>query len=224
MTAEIYTYRDPDREKVDNRHIDIPFSLYHLYKYFYRQIPPKQRQNLFIHLLTYLFLYYYLEIYFFCKMKNQSAIKILFSKRITRHLVFWFLYLLVSTLIYGQPEKNFLQQFKWHLFYMPVVMGAVYFTIYYLLPEFLLKKKYIQFIIYLALSSLFFSFLQRANVYFIVIPFFNQSGDFYYPLFSFDVLFRIIKIYSVVTIAVAAKLVYIWYLNQQIREELEKES
>ena len=154
----------------------------------------------------------------------NSQLKNYFQKyRLIRHFLFWLAYLTISTIAYGTWEGIYYLSFVSHLFYMPVVMAATYFTMYLLIPKYLLTKKYIQFILLFCLSALLFSALQRLNIYLIVIPkFYPQLMD-KFEFFTFDIFFRILKIYPVVIIASSIKILLTWYQDQQLNQQLVKE-
>ena len=101
------------------------------------------------------------------KIHLNSASK---SIRITKHILFWFVYITLNTLMYGKARGDYFLQFKLQLLYLPVVLGATYTTLYFLIPHFLLKKKHLQFIAYFILTMLVFSILQRMNITLFVVP------------------------------------------------------
>ena len=107
---------------------------------------------------------------------------------------------------------------------MPVVMGAVYFTIYYLIPNYLLEKKFFQFYIWLFGSALFFTLLQRINVMFIVAPRYTPQYLERTTFFSFAMIYRVINIYTIVAIASSIKLIKHWYTTAYLKDQIEKEN
>jgi len=153
------------------------------------------------------------------KFRNTNFIK----SRIIRHILFWIAFLLFNTIINGQFKGDYSLQLILHLYYLPVVMAATYFTIYFLLPKFLQTRKYVLFSLLLVGSAFVFSALQRINIIYILVPIqFPESVD-KYKFFSFQLIFRILSIYSPVILAVAIKLFIEWYRDQQIFQRLEKE-
>jgi sensor histidine kinase YesM len=155
-------------------------------------------------------------------MKNKAIINILKS-RITRHTLFWIAYLILNTIMYGQFRGDYILQFKLHLFYLPVVFAASYFTLYFLIPKFLQQRRYFYFILLLLVSAFIFSVIQRINIYLIVIPLYFPQMLEKFQFFSFDLVFRILKIYPPVILATSIKLFMEWYQDQQIFQQLAKE-
>jgi len=125
--------------------------------------------------------------------------------------------------MYGQFEGNYYLQFIMQLYYLPVVMAATYFTVYFLIPKYLQTRKYYLFILFLIGSAFIFSALQRLNIVFIVVPIqFPESVD-KYEFFTFQLIFRILEIYPPVVLAAFIKLFKEWYQDQQTFQKLQKE-
>ncbi len=89
------------------------------------------------------------------------------------HVLFWILVVSLLTIIFGRSWQSGLNAFYFISMLLPVVMGTSYFFNYYLVPYFLLKKKYFLFglnffnlvviSLYLQMLILFFSFIYLAN-------------------------------------------------------------
>jgi len=89
------------------------------------------------------------------------------------HIIFWIIVLVILTAVFGRSWGNGLQAFYFISMLLPVVMGTSYFFNYYLVPQFLLKKKYrwfgLYFVytlvvsLYLEMLVLTFSFIYLAN-------------------------------------------------------------
>lgn len=69
-------------------------------------------------------------------------------RKIALHSLFWFLVLGFFSYFLETPGENLLYSGSFAVFLLPVTMGTTYTTIYYLLPGFLLKKKYLLFSLY----------------------------------------------------------------------------
>lgn len=80
-------------------------------------------------------------------MFTKKKIVSLIYKGIT-HVIFWTVIYFFYTyfLGYGSTETAYVNQFS--LFLMPVTMSLCYFLVYYLMPKYLLVKKYKAFILY----------------------------------------------------------------------------
>ena len=65
----------------------------------------------------------------------------LFGSRIATHSIFWVVYYLLFGLIWV-GEEGYLASFYLEFVLLPIRILAVYITLYYLLPQFLLKRRY----------------------------------------------------------------------------------
>lgn len=61
------------------------------------------------------------------------------------HIIFWILITSILTLIFGHSWGSTIHAFYFICLLLPVVMGTFYFFNYYLVPQYLLKKKYFWF-------------------------------------------------------------------------------
>jgi len=132
------------------------------------------------------------------------------------HLVFY-------AILWGSFEDNYQQTFLEESIYLPVKIGFTYFTLYYLLPAFLLPGRYASFFLWLIVSSFVAGTVQRYIA-------FNIDYPIYYPEALRDPFFylpKIIKmfvsIYPVTFFAVAIKLLKYWYANQHAQQVLIQE-
>ena len=126
-------------------------------------------------------------------------------------------------ILYGSFEENYKQTFLQEFFYLPVKIIFTYFTLYFLLPKYLLPEKYGAFFAWLTVASFIAGIAQRYIA-------FNFDYPLYFPLGLQDPFFylpKIIKmfvaIYPVTFFAVAIKLLKFWYVNQQEQQVLEQE-
>ncbi len=95
-------------------------------------------------------------------------------KKLVRHGVFWCLYILFTVGIYYVQEPNLGLHITYELASLPAKFLMVYATLYFILPQFLLKKKYglafLQFAILLIVGIFFLRLLVWATVYPIYFP------------------------------------------------------
>lgn len=99
---------------------------------------------------------------------------------------------------------------------------ATYFTVYYLIPKYLLVKKYKSFLLLFFGAALFFIFLQRVVVfstYPILYPDYKMKQTF----FKFNYLYTFFNIYVMPALFASVKLFEFWFMNQKRNQELEKE-
>ena len=147
----------------------------------------------------------------------------LFGNRILQHVLFWAFHLVFYAILWGSFEDNYQQTFLEEAIYLPVKIAFTYFTLYYLLPNFLLPGKYVSFFVWLLVSSFVAGIIQRYVA-------FNIDYPIYYPEALSDPFFylpKIIKmfvsIYPVTFFAVAIKLLKYWYANQHAQQVLTQE-
>lgn len=82
------------------------------------------------------------------------------------HIFFWLVVATVLILVFGRSWKDNLQAFYFIAMLLPVVMGTSYIFNYYLVPCFLLKKKYFWFGLYFFYTLIVSLYLQMLVVLF----------------------------------------------------------
>ncbi len=146
----------------------------------------------------------------------------LFNSRIATHVVFWICYYLLFGIIW-KGEEGYLASFYLEFVLLPVRILAVYITIYFLLPKFLLKRRYWEFLAGYAIILLVGGALQRVFIHlFYEDLLLNDSSA---GLFSVMMLVRaIILINTTVLFIAAIKLFQLWAIehekNQRFSEEI----
>lgn len=147
--------------------------------------------------------------------------------RILSHILFWIVYILFFYLqyVFYSKEIDPIATLSSLTLTAIVDIFAAYFTVYYLLPRFLFKKKYVLFGLLFLSSAACAILLQRVLLYFISYPLFysdsmEKVGSFWHinPFYSF------FNIYTVVSLFAVIKLMKYWYRNQQLKAELEKKN
>lgn len=147
----------------------------------------------------------------------------IFKNRILQHTLFWVAHIVFYGTLYGSFQENYQQTYLEELVYTPGRMVFTYFTLYFLLPKFLLPGRYGEFFLWLVVSSFVAGLAQRYVAYTIHYP-------LYYPEYLRDPFFyfpKIVKmfvgIYPVTFFALAIKLLKYWYANQQAQQVLIQE-
>ena len=149
------------------------------------------------------------------------------GNRLVIHVLFWIGYILFFYLQYAlfSEKMNNLSTLASLTLTAFVDIAATYFTVYYLLPKFLFKRKYWQFGIIFSLSAIFFIIMQRVLFYYISYPFFypdyQEKGIGFWHINPFYSFFNI---YTVVGFFASIKLLKYWYKNQQVKAELENKN
>lgn len=151
--------------------------------------------------------------------------------RITLHILFWIIVLLSYTLFYGRMSGSIYPSFMHLAVTFPLYIAATYFSIYYIIPHFLLQKKYKTLFIssfYLLMGTAFLEIF--ITILFITSPIDINLIEKASPLNakSLDIFLRLLGIYIVVFFASSIKLVKHWYAIQiknqlLLKEKLEAE-
>lgn len=147
----------------------------------------------------------------------------LFGNRLLQHILFWVAHVAFYGALYGSFQDNYAQTYTEELIYLPVKIAFAYFTLYYLLPRYLLRGDYVSFFIVFILSSFVAGIIQRSITFTIHYP-------LYYPQYLAESFFWIPKIvktfvgmYPATFTAVAIKLLKLWYTNQKAQQVLTEE-
>ncbi|MEO9512285.1 MAG: LytTR family DNA-binding domain-containing protein [Flavobacteriaceae bacterium] len=151
----------------------------------------------------------------------QSTSFYLFNSRIATHVVFWVLYYLLFGLIWV-GEEGYLASFYLEFILLPIRILAVYVTIYFLLPRFLLKRKFKSFFIGYGLIMLLGGIMQRVFIHF----FYEELllNDSSAGLFNAMSLVRaIILINTTALLVLGVKLFQLWSIEHDKNRSLESE-
>lgn len=139
------------------------------------------------------------------------------------HVLFWVGYVVHNLLIWGgHVEESNWENLLIECTLLPAKMLAVYATLYFLIPRFLLQKRYLNFGIGLVLVMLVAGVLQRAVIVWYLYPnFFPEIDRSFWEFYK--IAYQIVMINSILVFATAVKVVKHWYTQQQKNQELEKE-
>ena len=138
------------------------------------------------------------------------------------HVIFWVVFISFFALVYGSFEEDYGRQYLILLTDAVLIqIPAVYFTLYFLMPRFLFKERYTEFLTSLVLLILIFSCLAWTNYVFIQDPIF-WSDDKYEPhLWNFGKMLKsTTKIYPVLVLTVVIKWFKYWYKEQKSNQLL----
>lgn len=154
-------------------------------------------------------------------MKNPPDL--MSRHRILFHILFWIFIYLFYSITYGSYSEKYPEEFLSNLFLMPVRIAGTYAFIYFLIPAFLLKKKYVLFSLLAVLHAILFGCLLWLVLYFFVYC----TGCIYdidYPLIYLPKIFAlIIGNYEIPAIAALIVITKRWYRDQKTARELEKD-
>lgn len=146
------------------------------------------------------------------------------SYRVFWHVLFWASFVAAHTIYYGSLENDFMGELSTALRYLPFKMLVTYFTLYFTIPKYLLKKKYASAILVFIISIAVSALIQHCVDYFILIPVFNPYWTETHYLFYPSKIFRtFMGMYPVVIIAAFIKLVKHWFEKEQQAQELRQQ-
>ena len=152
---------------------------------------------------------------------SLPAIRNITQNRLMLHLAFWAVYVTFFGLLYGSYIDDYYRAFMVELVELPFKMGLVYFNMYYLMPRYLLEKRYLEFFVYLLLlMGAIGAIMQFVILPFIVHPFFctpSCTGD---KLTVFRFIKNMVNINYVVAISAVIALLRNWYSHQKAAQSL----
>ena len=143
---------------------------------------------------------------------------------VAKHIIFWLVFVCFFTLVWGTYDNDYFRNFIIQVLSLPARLILVYVTIYYLFPNYLLKKNYSKFIFYFILLLLSVSvFVQRGIYFYIIQPNYLQN----FKNSNFFAVTEIMNTLLDVNLAVIVPLGYVffksWQKSNQKAIELEKE-
>lgn len=155
--------------------------------------------------------------------KLEYHLQILFKNRWFSHPFFWISLVLFHGVLWGNYDEAYPKSFLIQLMFLPVRMLLTYYTIYVLLPKYLLKGNWFPFALLFVTSAFSGGLLYRLTVYYIEYPLYypeHINGDILNP---FKIFKGIVSVYPVVFLALVIKLLKYWYINQQDKQILAHE-
>ena len=156
-------------------------------------------------------------------MSLEANLSKLFKGGVLSHLIFWLCYVLFFGTLYGAYEENFSVSFGSELMFLPVKILATYFTLYVLLPKYLLQDRHVRFGIGVILLIVISSLAQRFVTYYVYYPIWAPEGQQYALLLPHKIIKEFVGIYPVVGLAVAIKLLKYWYQGNKDQQVLAQE-
>lgn len=150
----------------------------------------------------------------------MNNVLILRIKQVLLHIIFWILVLLLFASVFDVDNSLDSKVIYFSLFLMPVTIATTYVSIYKLIPDYLITKRYVQFCIYSLYTviisvfgiclSIFFALAYLTNFKFEKINAIGKSA-----------LFIITSIYLIVIVVSAFKLLKLNLKQSQITKKLE---
>jgi sensor histidine kinase YesM len=154
-------------------------------------------------------------------MQNSYLHSIIHSKgsRFLLHLLFWLGVSAFLTFFFGHFHGDYQNTFLFVSLLVPVSMGTTYSIIYFLIPHYLLRKRYIRFFIYFLFTLIISVWVEMMLMVWALI----NLADYRYanmnPLTG-DIFFLAVGLYFVVFFSTSVKLLKHWYSSEKDVSEL----
>ncbi|GAB3535072.1 histidine kinase [Pontibacter brevis] len=146
------------------------------------------------------------------------------QNRLLLHLVFWTVYVVFFGLLYGSYIDDYYNAFMVELVELPFKIGLVYFNMYYLMPRYLLQKRYLEFFVYLLLlMGAIGALMQFVLLPFLIHPLFCPTTCTEDNLTFYRFTKNIVNINYVVAITAVIALLKNWYSHQQAAQNLAQD-
>mgnify|MGYP000558674238 CR=1 FL=1 len=121
------------------------------------------------------------------------------------HTLFWFGVLLFYTYFFGYGSTDIRYVLSFSLFLMPITIATTYVSIYKLIPDYLITKRYFLFALYSIYTLIISGYLIVVSIFFGLIYLSNFKYDEMPPI-SKSLLFVMIGVYLVCILVSAIKL------------------
>ena len=137
------------------------------------------------------------------------------------HVAFWVCVLGFYTFYFGQRQDNYNQSLFFICLLLPITVVTTYFLLYWLIPRYLLQRRYFTFALYFVYTLLMSFYLELVLVLALYVSVAEYQAMFVRPGIV-DLLTVIISMYLVVSLAAALHLLKRWYSMQQENMRLEQ--
>ena len=139
------------------------------------------------------------------------------------HLLFWLLYFIFNFFRFATINNDYWYSLKSNLIEFPLNIVITYFTIYYLIPKYILKKKYLQFFLLFVLSLALF-YLTRTGLNYILVTenIWPEAQGNQEPFTVIHVVELVIGAIYVIALVSAIKLTYDWVNEKKRNEDLQR--
>ncbi len=146
------------------------------------------------------------------------------QSRVVQHVFFWVVYVVFFGLLYGSYIDDYYNAFMVELVELPFKIGLVYFNMYYLMPRYLLQKRYLEFFFYLLLlMALITALMQFVLLPFLIHPMFCPTTCTEDNLTFYRFVKNGVNISYVVAITAVIALLKNWYSHQQAARDLTQD-
>jgi len=163
------------------------------------------------------------------------------SQRIGLHALFWISYVLFFTVLWGSYDDKYWPEFKMQMMFLPGRMMIVYLGLYFLVPRYLLQRKYLLYVLWLIPTSVLIGVQFRLLSFYFYFPIYDpdfikvvsQTTETMVtyeipeyvskPWLFHKIIKYAISLNTVILLTTGLKLLKIWYRDKQTTKQLEKE-
>ncbi len=142
------------------------------------------------------------------------------SARVLLHVFFWCAVLLFFTYFFGAGSDSFRDTFMFSLFLMPITIATTYVSIYKLIPEYLVTKRYWLFGVYSLYTLIISGYLIMVSIFFSLIYLAKFNYSDMNPI-TRNILLVTTGVYLVVVIVSAFKLLKLNLKQSENTKNLE---
>ncbi|WP_452220849.1 sensor histidine kinase [Lacinutrix salivirga] len=121
------------------------------------------------------------------------------------HFAFWCIVLVFYTYFFDAGSKNYKETLTFSLFLMPITIATTYVSIYKLIPEYLVTKRYFKFTLYSVYTIIISGYLIMVSIFFSLLYLSNSNYADMNPVTRNSILVTT-AVYLVVIIVSAFKL------------------
>lgn len=141
------------------------------------------------------------------------------KRQILSHLVFWVLAVLFLTFYFGRQNNEYSKAFYFATFLLPVVVGTSYFFSYYLIPKFLLTRKYSLFALYFLYMIIISLYLEMLVVTLSFVILANYQYNKMLPI-TVDTISMGITLYLIVFGVAFVRMISVFRLDAEEKRQL----
>jgi len=140
--------------------------------------------------------------------------------RVILHILFWCAVLLFFTYFFGSGSDNFNNTLLFSLFLMPITIATTYVSIYKLIPEYLVAKRYWLFGLYSLYTLIISGYLIMVSIFFSLIYIANFQYTEMNPM-TRNILLVTTGVYLIVVVVSAFKLLKLNLKQAENTKKLE---
>jgi len=139
-----------------------------------------------------------------------------------RHVIFWVLIAGLLVVTFGQGDHDYIKTLYYVTFLMPVAIGTSYFFNYFLVPRYLLTRRYIKFGLYLFYTLIFSLYFEQLVLTLSFIALANYKYTDLNP-YSTNLLLLTMTIYLIVMVNAFFMLIRRYQNKEHLLTTLETE-